>query len=109
MVQNAEKKGILKNDEKRAFTLYLKNGFLIARASNKSSTITIPEKMLGFSKVETAIARIHQMIYNEYPKEIALVPIENSSGDYDYPVAMATDAAHQYLKRVCRQNRIYGF
>ena len=100
MVSTAEKKGL---------TLYLDNsGMLIARATNKRSEIKLPEKLLGFTSVGTALLKIYELIYNESPAKVALVPIECGEDDYgDFPYALTTSSAHKYLKAICQQNRGY--
>lgn len=96
--------------EKHGFTLYLdKTGMLTARAVNKSSEVKLPEKLLGFTSIGNALLRIYQLIYNEYPAEVALVPIECNADDYgDFPYALTTPSAHSYLKTRCLQNRGYN-
>ena len=115
MIQNAErKKTFLKSEQShgdKSFTLFL-NGSSgsILTAKTEKTEIKIPEKLLGFSKIEHLISKIYHLLFNESPQEIILVPIENASDDYvyGYPVVLITNSAHNYLKEHCSYNRMNG-
>lgn len=94
---------------RNGFTLYLDNsGMLTARATNKNSEVKLPEKLLGFTSIGTALLKIYELIYNENSTEVSLVPIECNADDYgDFPYALTTPSAHTYLKDRCQQNRGY--
>ena len=93
---------------RNGFTLYLdKTGMLTASATNKSSEIKLPEKLLGFRHIGNALSRIYMLIYNEYPQKLKLVTIDSTTEDYDGtdPIVITTESAHTYLKAICKQNR----
>ena len=95
--------------EKKGFTLYMENGVLRARPTNKSTVFMLHEKMLGFSRVQDTLKKIYHLIYNEYPEKVTLVSVENIADSYShtYPVAIATNDAKEYLSAKCQYNSSY--
>lgn len=89
-----------------SFTLSLDRGVLTAKAAN-GSTRVIPDKMIGFSEIECAAAKIHEYLYKEHLEKVVVISTDNASDDNSHngTIALASEVAYTHLRQLCALNR----